>query len=93
MFNPETATRGGSFYTTEFNTAAAALSVEPSIAAVHSDNDIEAAISALGQKPNSALIVVSDTFTSVHSERIVTLAARHRLPAVYPFPHFAKIAA
>ena len=58
---------------------------------MHSANDIEAAISALGQKPNSALIVASDTFTSVHSELIVTLAARHRLPTIYPFPHFAKI--
>ena len=91
MFNPKTATRGGSFYSTEFNTAAAALSIEPSIAAVHSANDIEAVISALGKKPNSALIVASDTFTSVHSELIVTLAARHRLPTIYPFPHFAKI--
>ncbi|MFY9754417.1 MAG: ABC transporter substrate binding protein, partial [Pseudolabrys sp.] len=36
-------------------------------------------------------IVASDTFTSVHSELIVTLAARHRLPTIYPFPHFAKI--
>jgi putative tryptophan/tyrosine transport system substrate-binding protein len=91
MFNPETATRQGTFYSQEFGTAAAALSVESSIAAVRSANEIEAAISALGQKPNSALIVASDTFTSVHGELIVTLAARHRLPTVYPFPHFAKI--
>src|SRR4029453_753558 len=91
MFNPETATRQGTFYSQEFSTAAAALSVESSIAAVRSANEIEAAVSALGQKPNSALIVASDTFTSVPGDLIATLAARHRLPTVYPFPHFAKI--
>jgi putative ABC transport system substrate-binding protein len=91
MLNPETATRQGSFYLREFETAAAALSVEPAMAAVHSADDIEAAIAALGQRPDSALIVLSDTFTTAHSELIVKFAALHGLPTVYPFPHFAKV--
>jgi putative tryptophan/tyrosine transport system substrate-binding protein len=35
------------------------------------------------------LIVTGSTSTVVHRDLIVTLAARHRLPAVYPFPFFA----
>jgi putative ABC transport system substrate-binding protein len=31
-----------------------------------------------------------DSFTTVHRVEIISLAARHRLPAGYPFPYFAK---
>ena len=34
------------------------------------------------------LIVAPDVFTRVHRQLIVTLAARHRLPAIYPFRYF-----
>jgi ABC-type uncharacterized transport system substrate-binding protein len=45
----------------------------------------------LGQQPHSGLIVAPDTFTLTHAELIITLAARHRLPAVYGFPQSAAI--
>ena len=35
--------------------------------------------------PDSGLIVPPDVFTVAHSELIIALAARHRLPAVYAF--------
>ena len=35
--------------------------------------------------PNGGLIVTSGGFTFVHRELIIALAARHRLPAVYPY--------
>jgi putative ABC transport system substrate-binding protein len=91
MFNPETATRQGSFYSHAFEVAAAALSVEPSIAEVHGAKDIEATIAILGKKSNGALVVASDTFNTVNSELIVELAARYHLPTVYPLQHFVKI--
>ena len=34
-------------------------------------------------------MVLPDTFATVHRDAIVALAARHRLPAVYPFRFFA----
>jgi putative ABC transport system substrate-binding protein len=85
MVNPDTAILQGTFYLRAFETAAATLQVEPLTTKVHSTSDIEAALMALGQQPNSGLIVAPDTFTLTHAELIITLAARHRLPAVYGF--------
>ncbi len=85
MVNPDTAILRGTFYLSAFETAAATFKVEPITTKVHSTGDIEAALVALGREPNSGLIVAPDTFTLTHAELIVTLAARHRLPAVYGF--------
>ena len=54
------------------------------------DRDIERIISALGGEQGGSLIVVPDTFTDVRRDLIIALIARHRLPAVYPYTHFAK---
>ena len=49
--------------------------------------DIEAAMAAFGR---GGLIVQPDFITTTHRRTIVELAARHRLPAVYPFRFFAE---
>jgi putative ABC transport system substrate-binding protein len=91
MVNPDTAILRGTFYLRAFETAAATFQVEPITTKVHSTSDIEAALMVLGQQPNSGLIVAPDTFTLTHAELIITLAARHRLPAVYGFHQSAAI--
>jgi putative tryptophan/tyrosine transport system substrate-binding protein len=45
--------------------------------------EIERAITAFARSPNGGLIVTGSTLARVHSDLIVTLAARHKLPAVY----------
>ena len=35
------------------------------------------------------MIVTASPLAAVHRNLIITLASRHRLPAVYPFPYFA----
>jgi putative ABC transport system substrate-binding protein len=42
----------------------------------------------LAATPNSALLVLTDTFTTVNRERIIALAAEYRLPALYPYRFF-----
>ena len=37
---------------------------------------------------NGGLIVTTNTSSQIHRELIITLAARHRLPAVYPYRFF-----
>ncbi len=49
---------------------------------------IELAIAASAREPNGGLIVLPTPLTTVHRDVIVTLAARHRLAAVYPFRYF-----
>jgi len=41
------------------------------------------------QEPTGSLVVMPDTFTTVHRTAIAAIAARHHLPAVYPFRYFA----
>jgi hypothetical protein len=38
------------------------------------------------REPKGGLLVLPDNSTNLHRELICTLAARHRLPAIYPFP-------
>jgi putative tryptophan/tyrosine transport system substrate-binding protein len=47
-----------------------------------------AEINAFALGPNGGLIVVSNPTATVHRKLITTLAARHRLPAVYPFRYY-----
>jgi putative ABC transport system substrate-binding protein len=51
-------------------------------------SEIERAISAFARSPNGGLIVAVSAASLVHRELIVTLAARHRLPAVYAYRVF-----
>ena len=60
----------------------------PIAAAVRSAAEIDAAVTALGREPDDGLVVMSDQFMTVHRERIVSLAAQHRVPAIYPFRYF-----
>jgi putative ABC transport system substrate-binding protein len=43
------------------------------------------------RKPNGGLIVMPDTFTDAHRVEITSLAARYRLPAVYPYRQFTSV--
>jgi putative ABC transport system substrate-binding protein len=52
---------------------------------VRNAGEVERAITAFAQIPNGGLIVVNTQFAFVHRELIIALAARHQLPAVYPY--------
>jgi len=80
LVNPDTAVLRGTLYSHEFVAAATTLKVEPLTLIVHDAPEIEAAIAALG---HGGLIVAPDTFSNAHRELIITLAARHRVPAIY----------
>src|SRR6516164_7494205 len=55
---------------------------------VSQPGEIERAVAAFARTPNGGLIVTADPAAIVHRELIIALAARHRLPAVYPYRHF-----
>jgi ABC transporter substrate binding protein len=84
IYNPPTAPFA-SYYLRPFEAAGSANGVQASAAAVDSDVDIENALAALAREPGGGFAVLPDTFTGIHREQIVSLAARYRLPAVYPF--------
>jgi putative ABC transport system substrate-binding protein len=59
--------------------------VEISPIDVRDTSEIEHAIAAFAREPNGGLIVLSTSLAVAHREQIIASAARHRLPAVYPF--------
>ena len=72
------------------NAAAASLAIELVRGPVENAADIERQLDSFARVPDSGLVVPPDVFTVVHSELIITLAARHRLPAVYAFGYFVS---
>jgi hypothetical protein len=57
--------------------------VEPILANVSDAAALETAIAAQAREPNGSLIIMPDTFLTVHRAKIAALAAQHKLPAVY----------
>jgi putative ABC transport system substrate-binding protein len=88
MFNPGTAPI--SAYMPSFETAARSLKVEPIIAPVRSDAEIETAIIALGREPGGGLVDMPEVFTAVHRAPIILAAARNNVPAVYGISDFIR---
>ena len=53
--------------------------------------EIERAVAAFARAPNGGLIVAAGAAATFHRDLIVTLAARHKLPAVYPIRSFVTV--
>ena len=70
--------------------AAPALDVEVSPLGVRDVGEIERVITAFAQRPNGALILVPTALTVINRQLIINLAARHRLPAIYPYRYFVE---
>ncbi len=64
-------------------TVAPALRIEVSPINVRDTSEIERAIEMFAGTANGGLIITSGSLATVHRDLIVTLAARHKLPAVY----------
>ena len=90
LFNPTTATYA-EYYLNPFKAAAASLSVDAIAAPVHDTSELESVVAAQAREPNGGLIVMPDGFLIAHRAEITSLAARYRLPAVYPIPIFAEL--
>jgi putative tryptophan/tyrosine transport system substrate-binding protein len=90
IYNPPTAPFAN-YYLRPFEAAGTAQGVQARPAAVDSDTEIENTLDILAREPGGGFVVLPDTFTGIHRDQIVSLAAHYRLPAVYPFRWFAEI--
>ena len=90
LFNPATAPYA-EYYLNPFKAAAASFAVEAIAAPVRDTSELESVIAAQAREPNGGLIVMPDTFMNAHRAEITSLAARYRLPAVYPFRFFTEL--
>ena len=70
--------------------AARTLGLQIVVAEARSDSDIEPAFATFVDRRAGALIVAAAALFLSNRDKLVSLAARHRLPAVYPFREFAS---
>src|SRR5207248_10695755 len=85
LFNPNTAPH---LYARAVETAAPSLLIKLLAAEVRNADEMEGVIEQFAREPDGALLVLPDLFTATNRQSIIALAARHRLPAVYPFRYF-----
>ncbi len=90
LFNPATATYF-EYWLNPFKAAAASFAVEAIAAPVRDRSEVESVVAEQARAPNGGLIVMPDTFTDAHRVEITSLAARYRLPAVYPYRYFTAL--
>jgi len=88
MFNPDI--NPVSAYMPSFESAARSLRVALITVPVHSDIEIETAITALGPEPGGGLVVLAGAFMVAHRAPIISAAARNKVPAVSLVSEFPR---
>jgi len=89
LFNPAT-TPYANLILQAMEEAAPSFAVAVRAAPVNSDSEVDAVMAALAREGRGGVLVLTSIFTATNRDAIITLAARHRLPAVYAFPFFAE---
>jgi putative ABC transport system substrate-binding protein len=79
---------GWAGYLGTIKSAAASFGVEVTPGGARDAPDIKRVIEAFAGGSNGGLVVLPDVMTQVHRELIIALAARHHMPAIYPFRYF-----
>jgi putative ABC transport system substrate-binding protein len=70
--------------------AAQSIGVEVHPTGVRNTSDIENAVMDFARLPKGGLVVTGSAPAAAHRNLIITLAARYRLPAIYPFRYFVQ---
>ena len=88
ILNPEQKPQAGMWRAIE--AAAPSFGVRLTAAGVRNSGEIERAVDSFAREPNGGLIVLPNPVNEGNRKLIITLAARHRLPAVYAFRFFVR---
>jgi putative tryptophan/tyrosine transport system substrate-binding protein len=85
----DTANPAGNAQFGAIQAVAPSLGVEVSPVNMRDAGEIERAVAAFGRSANDGLVVTGSPSATLHRDLIITLAARHKLPAVYYSRSFA----
>ncbi len=88
IFNPVTAPYV-QYYIRSFQAAAPRFAVELQPTPIHNADEIKFAIGSFASAPNGGMFVAPDLTTALHRDLIIALAAKYRLPTIYPYRFFA----
>jgi putative tryptophan/tyrosine transport system substrate-binding protein len=75
-------------YLKKIDTLAPSFGVQTTSIPANDSAEIDRAIEAFSREPNGGLIVLSGPTGTTRRKQIFDLAARHRLPAIYPYRFF-----
>ncbi|HXZ46814.1 MAG TPA: ABC transporter substrate-binding protein [Pseudolabrys sp.] len=87
IYNPATAPYAPMFFPA-MQAASPGMAVALAISPVRTVADIERVIAGISHEAGGGLIVVPDSFMFGQRQQIIALAAKHRLPAIYPLQIF-----
>ena len=90
LFNPAT-TPYVDIFLGPFRAAAAALAVEAIATPVVDTSTLDSTVAAFASAPNGGFVVMPGPFMSNRSGQLTSLAALHRLPAVFPFRYYVEL--
>jgi putative tryptophan/tyrosine transport system substrate-binding protein len=88
IFNPEAAPFAGKFVQ-PIERAAPSFGVDLIVSPIRDAAEIDRVLAAVSGEPKGGLIVEPDAFTAANRGLIISLAARYRLPAIYPYRFYA----
>ena len=74
---------------TDLQAAVRTMGVQLVVVNARTDSDLETAFASFSQQRVGAILVGNSPFYNRNPEQIVSLAARHALPAMFPFREFA----
>jgi putative ABC transport system substrate-binding protein len=74
---------------TDLQAAARTLGLQLIVEHARTDSDFETAFAAFSQQNVGAVLVTNSAFYSRHLEQLVAMAARHALPAIFPYREYA----
>jgi putative tryptophan/tyrosine transport system substrate-binding protein len=90
LFNPATAPYF-EYYMGPFKGAAPSFGIKAIGAHIRDISEVEAVVASQAREPNGSFVVMPDSFTFTHRAEVTLLAARYRLPAIYPFYQFTEV--
>ena len=88
LINPDNA--NAEYQSRELHDAARSLGLQLHVGSLSSDLDFDAAFESLVQAGVQALGVAADPFLASRRDRLIALAAKHALPAVWEWPDFVE---
>jgi len=88
IYDPQNPATGG--YRSAIKAGAQPFQVQLSEHPVRDAAEIEQAIAAIADRPNSGLVILPGPAPSVRRDLVVSLANKYRLPAVYPFRYWVS---
>jgi len=78
-------------FTSEVTEAASSLKQRIVVLKISTDYDLDAALAKLVEQHVGGFVVTDDPFFTNHRDRLAALAARHRIPAIYPWREYVEV--